>query len=91
MRIGKNSSEKLLEEITKLDSVQFLGVCRILGVELYRKNDEGAPLTEENIDVRGFSEIWNDLCDTIDSMNRTRRRNLGKLIYAATEGKEEKE
>lgn len=91
MRIGKNSSEKLLEEITKLNSVQFLGVCRILGVELYRKNDEGAPLTEENIDVRDFSEIWNDLCDTIDSMNRTRRRNLGKLIYAATEGKEEKE
>lgn len=91
MRIGKNSSEKLLEEITKLDSVQFLGVCRILGVELYRKNDEGAPLTEENIDVRDFSEIWNDLCDTIDNMNRTRRRNLGKLIYAATSEKEEKE
>lgn len=89
MKKGKSSPERLLEEIVELDSVQFLGVCKILGIELYRKDNEGAPA--EEVKTKDFSELWTDLCDTISSMNRTRRRNLSRLIYAATKGKEEKE
>ena len=39
---------------------------------------------------REFYEIWCDVCDIIGEMNRTRRRNLGKLIYAATKKDKEK-
>ena len=88
MKKGKSSPERLLEEIVELEPVQFLGVCKILGIELYRTDDEGAPAEEGTKD---FSELWADVCDTIGSMNRTRRRNLSRLIYAATKGKEEKE
>lgn len=92
---GKNSPERLLEEIIKLEPVQFIGVCKIIGVDIYEtevttgeKIDEKTGQLNAKITPRPFEEIWFDVCDTIDEMNRTRRRNLAKLIYPAT--KEEK-
>ena len=85
--VRKNSPEKLLKKIATLDPVQFLGVCKILGVKIYedgkripgKKDDE--PLEPR---AREFTEIWYDLCDEIAGLNRIRRRNLAKLINAAT-------
>lgn len=88
---GKNSPERLLEEIIKLEPVQFIGVCKIIGVDIYDtkvkvgdKIDEETGQINADITPRPFEEIWFDVCDTIDGMNRTRRRNLAKLIYPAT-------
>lgn len=88
MKKGKNSPERLLEEIVKLDSIQFLGICKILGVKVYKENVQSES-TDEGTEVKDFNEMWEEVCDIIGSMNRTRRRNLGRLIYAATKGKEE--
>ena len=92
---GKYNPEKLLIELLSLEPIEFIGICKIIGVEIYKEEKEenkecgGA---EEHTDVhhidshivpREFYEIWCDVCDTVDDMNRTRRRNLGKLIYAA--------
>ena len=104
MKRGKNSGERLLEEILKLDTVEFLGVCKILGIELVKKievgdlelvktNEEDDVVSAQvNVDVepRQFEAIWCDMCDKLETMNRTQRRNLGKLVYAATKkGKED--
>ena len=82
---GRNSSENLLKKIVELDTVEFLGICKILGVKLYDdalKEDVGS---EEKIDIepRKFEDIWGDLCDEVEKLNRTRRRNLNKLVSAA--------
>lgn len=77
---GKNSPEKILIEISKLEVTEFLGVCKILGVSVY-KNDGKTP--------KEFENIWEEMCDIVWAMNRTRRRNLGRLIYSATRGKED--
>ena len=71
--MSKNSPEKLLTEMLRLDPVEFIGVCKIIGVEAF-----------EGKEPREFCDIWCDVCDTVGEMNRIRRRNLGKLIYAAT-------
>ena len=84
---GKNSPENLLIEIIKLNPIEFLGVCKIIGVSVYEEDVEGAQANEDG-DVtkapRDFVEIWQDVCDVIGDMNRVRRRNLGKLVHAAT-------
>lgn len=92
---GKYNPEKLLIELLSLEPIEFIGICKIIGVEIYKKEkeeNEECGGAEEYTDVhhidahiipREFYEIWNDVCDTVDDMNRTRRRNLGKLIYAA--------
>ena len=87
---GKNSAENLLLTMMKLDPIEFLGICKIIGVDIYTTEIDAE---EEDIKAtlkpREFGEIWIDVCDTIDGFNRTKRRNLGKLIYAATQNKEE--
>ena len=104
MKKGKNSGERLLEEILKLDTVEFLGVCKILGIKLVEELEVGnlkdVEKDEEcgrvighvdvNVEPRQFEDIWCDMCDKLEAMNRTQRRNLGKLVYAATKkGKED--
>lgn len=93
MAFKKNSPENLLLEIVKLNPIEFLGICKIVGVEIYEEEDvESARASDDRKDgtPREFEAIWSDLCDQIEQMNRVRRRNLGKLIYAATKKEKEK-
>ena len=84
----KNSPENLILELVKLDPIEFLGICKILGVSIYDDADVECDRPNGEDDVtpapREFELIWADVCDEIGQMNRVRRRNLGRLIYAAT-------
>ena len=92
---SKNSPENLIVKILELDPIEFLGICKICGVDVYedvecgQANDD-ANAMQEAMQPREFTDIWSDLCDTIEAMNRVRRRNLGRLIYAATKKEKEK-
>lgn len=101
---GKNSPEKLLLKMVELEPVEFLGICKILGVDVYKEDLEiekvenvetdeecGRATGQVNVEIepKEFADIWNDVCDAVYALNRTRRRTLGQLIYAAT--KKEKE
>ena len=92
---GKNSTERLLRKIATLDVVEFLGICKILGIKLYRETkvdtfDEGASPKNE-VEPRDFTEIWADLCDKVDELNRTRRKNLNRLVSTALKKGKDKE
>lgn len=81
--IGRNRSEDLLKKITKLDTIEFLGVCRILGVKLYEEESALGKDTndkKQNLKAREFTDIWCDLCDKVENLSRTRRRNLNRLV-----------
>ena len=81
--IGRNSSEDLLKKIVKLDTVEFLGVCKILGVDLYNVDEslnKDADDKHMNQSARDFTDIWCDLCDKVENLTRTRRRNLNRLV-----------
>ena len=92
---SKNSPEKLLIGLLSLEPVEFIGICKIIGVEIYKevkveKTEETEESGKTQMVPREFYEIWCDACDIINEMNRTRRRNLGKLIYAAIKKDKEK-
>ena len=92
---SKYSPESLIVKILELDPIEFLGICKIVGVDVYEDVERGqanddANTTQETSQPREFTDIWSDLCDTIEAMNRVRRRNLGRLIYAATKKEKEK-
>ena len=100
---SKYSPESLVEKILELDAIEFLGICKICGIDVYEDVEEnveedvecGRPNDDTNatqaaLQAREFADIWSDLCDTIEAMNRVRRRNLGRLIYAATKKEKEK-
>lgn len=89
---SKNSPENLIMKALELDPIEFLGICKICGVDVYEDVECGRANEDANAtsQPREFTDIWSDLCDTIESMNRVRRRNLGRLIYAATKKEKEK-
>ena len=36
---------------------------------------------------KGFTTIWEEICDKVATMNRTKRKNLIRLLRAANEGR----
>lgn len=81
MKTSKNSPEKILEKILELDAVEFLGICKIVGVDIYEDVECGDG--ENKLEPRRFESLWNDLCDKVEGLNRVRRRTLRQLIDAA--------
>lgn len=88
----KDKTEKLVREIAKLEPEEFLGVCKILGIRLVdveenvEENVEGGRAKKE-AKPRDFTELWDEVCEKVNNLNRTQKRNLDKLVRAATKGK----
>ena len=88
----KDKTEKLIREIAKLEPEEFLGVCKILGIKLVNVEEN----VEENVEggqpkkeakPKDFTELWDEVCEKVNALNRTQKRNLDKLVRAATKGK----
>lgn len=83
-------TREILELIIGLEAVEFIGVCKILGIKLISEEEVFAEDGEINaeIGVRDFTELWADVSDKVDALNRTQKRNLLRLLRAAVKGKE---
>lgn len=94
--------EKLVKMISKLEPQEFLGVCKLLGVELYEggsdeilngRQTSDLPTKDELIEmnkdvvVRPAEILLEEVINEICSMNRVRRRNLERLLRPATRGR----
>lgn len=87
----KSDPERLLKDIVKLDAVEFLGICTVLGVEIYEKDgvekdrlDEKDGSKNMELKPRNFTDIWSDLCEKVWGLSGRRRKNLAKLVKTAT-------
>ena len=111
----------LIYMINKLKPEEFVGVCKILGVEIYVDDldderraieqvgmlsapvpsNEGLSVTDEEPDGRSVrisdepnlkktprkaEDMIRDVVNKLLTLNRTQRRNLKKLLKAATKG-----
>lgn len=89
--VNKSSAEYILMKIAELDALEFLGICKIVGVDVCETETnvedvvEGGPANVSvKADPRPFEDIWSDVCEKVAGMNRARRRTLSKLVCAAT-------
>lgn len=76
-KMRENLTEKIVKGLIKLEPVEFLGICTI--VDVRPSHEDGNP--------RDFQDIWEELIDKIDGMNRIRKRNLYTLVRAAIKGR----
>lgn len=74
------NTEKLLVIIPKLELVEFMGLARLLGVKLYKdeKDEEGHFIN------RPFSEVLEDIMVRFDKLDRTKKREILRLLKKAT-------
>lgn len=61
-----------LEDIAKLEAVEFIGLAKLLGVELL-----------EDEELRPMGDIVDDVMVKFSKLNRKKRRELKKIVRAA--------
>jgi hypothetical protein len=61
-----------LEDIAKLEAVEFIGLAKLLGVELL-----------EGEELRPMGDIVEDIMIKFSKLNRKKRRELKEIVRAA--------
>lgn len=69
----KNITEEFTVCLSKLEAVEFLGVCKVLGIKLVNDKDE----------PRKFGVLLVDVIQKFSMLNRKQKRDLLKLVAAA--------
>ena len=72
--MNEKKLERFQRELLQLEPIEFMGIAKILGVELFRKNEEGK---EEPIP---FEEIYAAVVSKYVTLSRFQRRNLNRLL-----------
>lgn len=89
----KDRTEEILKKIVKLEPMEFIGICVVAGVDIYEEEDVegGRPIEESEREIeektrnpKDFVKLWEELCDKIAAMSETQKKNLSKLVRAAT-------
>jgi hypothetical protein len=71
-----SKSNEFLEDIAKLEAVEFIGLAKLLGVKLLEGKGE-------NEKLRPMGDIVNDIMVKFSKLNRSKRRELEKIVRAA--------
>lgn len=75
---SKNKDKKLnanfLLNLAQLEITEFLGVARILKVDLF--NEDESP--------KSFVDVYQEIMEAFSNSNRTRRRELAEIVEKAS-------
>ena len=66
-----NKKNKLIELITELEPVEFIGLARVLCVDIINEEDKTA---------RDFYEVLNDIIDKFNTLARKQRREILSVL-----------
>lgn len=82
-------TSKLLELIPKLEVQEFIGLAKILKVQLVEEINSEATEPSERYTARDFSAVLEDVLHNFESVDRARKREIIQILKAATkkEGK----
>lgn len=70
MKKEKTTNQKFMELLIGLEAVEFLGLCKFLGVKL----------VEDSKSPRDFADLLSDLMEKFQNLNRTRQRELLQIL-----------
>lgn len=84
--MDKNNCTKIfMELLVGLEAVEFVGLCKFLGVRLIEEKGESAPITPnteapQKSETRDFSDLFSDLLQKFSKLSRPRQRELIKIL-----------
>ena len=73
------SSIQLIDLISKMEPLDFAGLAKLLGVQIVEIN-ETAENEKEKFTPRSFTDVFSDIMVKFEKLNRTRKREILKLI-----------
>lgn len=80
-----NRTKTFMELLVGLEAVEFVGLCKFLGVRLVEEKGKSAPITPNNeapqkSEARDFSDLFSDLLQKFSDLSRPRQRELIKIL-----------
>lgn len=80
-----NRTKTFMELLVGLEDIEFVGLCKFLGVRLIEEKGESAPITPNNetpqkSEARDFSDLFSDLLQKFLELSRPRQRELIKIL-----------
>lgn len=76
--------EQLIILIPKLEAVEFMGLARVLKVKLIEEADITAEKLEDKYKPREFNDVFSDILEEFNKLNRARKREILKLVKVAS-------
>lgn len=73
------SSMQLIEQICKMEPLEFAGLARLLGVQIVELNEESTD-EKNKYKPRSFTDVISEVLDKYEKLNRVRKREILKLI-----------
>lgn len=73
----KNLLEEFTIMLSKMEAVEFLGICKVLKVGIVKNNDT----------PREFKELLFEVISKFEQLNRKQKRDLMKLLRATIKGR----
>ncbi len=72
------SNMQLMDQITKMEPLEFAGLAKLLGVAIVEDNlDEEA---EKKVVPRSFTDVLSDVMAKFSKLGRSRKREILKLV-----------
>lgn len=84
--MDKNNRTKIfMELLVGLEAIEFVGLCKFLGVRLVEEKSKPAPTTPNNeasqkSETRDFSDLFSDLLQKFSELSKPRQRELIKIL-----------
>lgn len=84
--MDKNNRTKIfMELLVGLEAIEFVGLCKFLGVKLIEEKSKPAPTTPNDeapkkSEARDFSDLFSDLLQKFSELSRPRQRELIKIL-----------
>ena len=80
-----NRTQTFMELLIGLEAIEFVGLCKFLGVRLIEEKSEPAPITPNNetpqkSETRDFSDLFSDLLQKFSKLSKPRQRELIKIL-----------
>ena len=80
-----NRTKTFMELLVGLEAVEFVGLCKFLGVRLIEEKSKSAQTapnneTPQKSETRDFSDLFSDLLQKFSELSRPRQRELIKIL-----------
>lgn len=82
--MSKTQTEKLFNLIPKLGAVEFVGLARVLKVQLMDETNPQAENVKDRFTPRPFLDVLEDMLAAYEQQSRERRRDILKIVKEAT-------
>ena len=73
-----NSNLSLMNCITEMEPLEFAGLARLLGVVIVEDNPDKE--AEQKIIPRSFADVFADIMVKFNKLNRSKKREIIKLV-----------